>query len=85
MDYYFHLLLFLAVITVMAYALNIPMGYGGALAFCSALLTGVGAYACTLLTCADSPNVAGLILKKAWLFGMRCLWRQWWPGESAPS
>lgn len=49
MNYILHLLIMIGIYLILAYSLNLVVGFGGLLSFCHAVFYGIGAYACTLL------------------------------------
>ena len=49
MNYILHLLIMIGIYLVLAYGLNLVVGFGGLLSLCHAVFYGIGAYASTLL------------------------------------
>ncbi len=49
MSYILHLLIMIGIYIILAYSLNLVVGFGGLLSFCHAVFYGIGAYSCTLL------------------------------------
>ena len=61
MNYALHLLVLITIYLVLAYGLNLVVGFGGLLSLCYAAFYGLGAYACTLLMVkADLPFLVAL-------------------------
>ena len=60
-NYVEHILIMIGIYLPLAYALNLPMGFGGLISFCHAAFYGLGAYAYALLvTKAGFPTLAAL-------------------------
>jgi branched-chain amino acid transport system permease protein len=62
MDYILHILIMVCVYLILAFSLNLVVGYGGMLSLCQAAFYSIGAYASTLL-----------VTKAGWPFGFSVL------------
>jgi len=49
MNYILHLMIMIEIYLILAYGLNLVVGFGGLLSLCQAVFYGIGAYASTLL------------------------------------
>ena len=47
-NYLLHLLNMIGIYLILAYSLNLVLGFGGLMSFCHAIFYGIGAYAYTL-------------------------------------
>ncbi|MFW6151962.1 MAG: branched-chain amino acid ABC transporter permease [Verrucomicrobiota bacterium] len=63
MNYIYHLIVILGIYSLLAYSLNLTLGYGGLLSLCHAAFYGIGAYIYALcLSSLDLPGLACLFL-----------------------
>lgn len=67
--YLLHLVVMVGIYTILAYSMNLILGFGGLLPFCHAALYGVGAYAYALARIEGKPAAHdGLLLTAGWSF-----------------
>lgn len=69
-NYIFHLLNMIGIYLILAYSLNLVLGFGGLMSFCHAIFYGIGAYAYTLAVIGipGSTVAKDLLWTAAWPF-----------------
>lgn len=69
MNYIFHLIIMLGIYLILAYGLNLLVGFGGLLSLAHAVFFGIGAYACSLLLIKAELGFFAAMISSAFITG----------------